>query len=189
MYINIVEDGITYNHRVSQEDVLEYIKNNENTMRELNDEQKILKAIYEKRCEDKLFFLIRQCDIPEKSPHYGENSYIIENISPDDIKWGENYYSPTEILNIWRIKEECLSLIRKELEVDDIYIDISGYFCVCIGNDRFCFDNKNFNFVNGMFLSKYRLKNDRLEFIERIQNVIYKNLKIFNDYCNAHKIE
>ena len=185
--IKVNENGIEYECTVDGYDVYLYIKNNQEIMSDLTDEQKILRAIYELWIEDEFF--IKCFDIPENSPCYGKRWCSMENISRDDIKLSDEFYndkSPTKILNKCRLNLECEEAMKNTLEADSCYVGIScgGMFYIGIDSSLLYFD-RCFNFIEGNFYGKYRLKKNRGEFIKKIKNAIDKNIQLIRDYYNA----
>ena len=61
-------------------------------------------------------------------------------------------------------------------------------FYIGIDSSLLYFD-RCFNFIEGNFYGKYRLKKNRGEFIKKIKNAIDKNIQLIRDYYNAWEQE
>lgn len=181
--IEVNENGIPYECGVDEYDIFKYIKENENDLRHLNDEQKILKSVYELWLEDKNSLKI--FEIPEISPYYGERFYEIENITLDNIRWIDDM-KPSDVLRKQELESECVKVLKESLEVEVLFVDsnIGGNFCIGIDESMLYFDNKNFDFVYGSFHGKYRLKKNRPEIIKKAQEAICKNIDLIRNYCS-----
>lgn len=182
--IEVTEKGIPYVCSVEENNIFKYIKENKNDLRHLDDEQKILKAIYEIWLEDKGFVEAWDDDIPETSPYYGEKVYKIKNLSLDNIRWIDDR-KPSDILRKKELESECKKVLEEALEICLRYVDLDivGNFYICIDETTLYFDSKNYVFLSGNFHGKYRLKKNRQEVIEKVQNAICKNMKLFQEYC------
>lgn len=185
--ITVVENGFIYACSVEEDDVYMYINENKNIMDCLNDEQKILKAIYEIWLEDNRFLMCWGYDIPENSPHYGEKWYYIENISFNDIKWNDDKVA-SKVINKNRLKLECTKAMTKELDIysDSCYvgIDIVGNFYIEIKDALLYFYKKDLNFKNGYFSGKYRLKKNR-GIINIVHKAVIKNEKLIKSFMQC----
>lgn len=186
--IKVLEKGIPYICYVDEDVIFMYIKENEDIMNGLDDEQKFLKAIYKMWTVDKHFLECRSYNIPENSPHYGKKWYCMENISLDDIKWDEDE-TPSKVLNRILLKAECTVAMAETLGlmVDSCYIgiDIGGNFFIGLEYVLLYFCNNDLSFKNGDFSGKYRLKKNRADLINTVHKAIIKNENLIRDYLQS----
>ncbi len=189
MDIKVVENGVYYSCFVEDDNVYAYINKNEDNMNCLDDEQKILKAIYDMWVEDNHFLKSDGYNIPENNPHYGERYYYIENISPNDIIW-DDYETPSKVLKRANIKLVCTRMMEETLGISDIVIGINilgSFFIMIDDNTILYFYEKNFDFNYGHFHGKYKLKKNRGQIIRRVQNAIHKNINLVNDLYSVYE--
>ena len=188
--IKVLENEIPYICSIDERDVYMQIKGNEDTMKCLIDEKKIVKAIYEMWLEDELLLYCLGYSIPVDSPDYGENIHHIEGISLNDIYWIEKE-TPSKILKRERIRLLCNSAIAEALEIEYCMsgVDASMNFIITTKYGTLHFSSKTFEFYFGGFDNDeytYISRKEKKEVIKKIQMAILENRNLVTEFLNTY---
>lgn len=184
--VKVFENGVPYEIFVDKDKVFNYIETNKKEMNCLNDEEKVIKAIYELWIKRKPFlsFLVD-----------GKQFYISDEISLNDILWNDDSLTPSEFLNQETIKLDCKNKIEEILyeklgeKCEYVEIDLSGNFYISTTSSLLYFDIKSLNYIFGYFYGKFRSKKNKKFLIGEVQNAIHKNINIIKDLYKSKGIK